>query len=73
MIQPARALPGLATLELGAETQQLFLTAAIGQCVRLGIGIARQTDNPFREHNFTTTWGTGLLTIGEPGGRTVIL
>lgn len=35
-------------------------------------GIRRDTENQFEERNFVTTWGTGLLVIGEVGGFAVL-
>src|SRR5438067_11458930 len=39
----------------------------------LSAGIKNETDNLFRERNFTTTWYMYLLIVGEVGGLSVIL
>ena len=39
----------------------------------LATGIRNETDNLFRERNFTTTWYMYLLIAGEVGGLSIIL
>jgi hypothetical protein len=36
-------------------------------------GVRNQTDNLFRERNFSTTWYVYMLTVGEIGGLSVIV
>ncbi|MCP5162197.1 MAG: hypothetical protein H6999_00605 [Hahellaceae bacterium] len=43
-----------------------FFAAAIGKYFKLGL--ARQETNQFKARSFDTTWGMGLLIIGELGG-----
>lgn len=49
----------------------LFFAIAIAQYFKLGL--ANQTDNQFRERNFSTTWGMLLLIVAEVGGVGMLL
>lgn len=46
---------------------------AITVCGYIAHGLKDQTDNLFRERNFTTTWYMYALVVGEVGGFAIIL
>jgi hypothetical protein len=59
-------------IQVGAVTAVLaFLTLTVLGYLRHGI--MDDTDNLFRERNFTTTFYMYLLIVGEVGGLSVIL
>lgn len=59
------------TIDLVATAVPLFYFAmAIGTYVVLGI--RRRTQNQFAQRNIVSTWGTGLLAVGEVGGVVVL-
>lgn len=52
-------------------TNLLFFTSAVGAYVVHGF---KQTEHTqYRESNFTTTWGTWLLILGEIGGTATLV
>ena len=60
---------GMQLLITGAPL--FFFATSVVQFFKLGL--ANQTDNQFRQRNFSTTWGMWLLIIGEVGGVGFIL
>lgn len=60
------------TVQFGAAGLVLaFLTLTVGGY--LTHGLKNDTDNLFRERNFTTTWYMYLLIAGEIGGLSIII
>lgn len=72
MAELLRYSPYSDTVQVWAAAVPLtFFAIAIGQYFLLGF--ANKTDNQFRQRNFSTTWGMGLLIVGEIGGLVVIV
>lgn len=59
-------------VQLGA-TGLVLVFLALTVIGYLTHGLKEDTDNLFRERNFTTTWYMYLLIIGEVGGLSIIL
>jgi hypothetical protein len=59
-------------VQLGA-TGLVLVFLVITVCGYLAHGLKEDTDNLFRERNFTTTWYMYMLMAGEIGGLSVIL
>ena len=55
---------------IAAGTMLLFFATAIATYI--GLGVANQTDNQFRERNFGTTVGMYALIAGEVGGFLIL-
>ncbi len=64
--------PYTATVQLGAALVPLafFALTIMGYTMH---GLKDDTDNMFRERNFTTTWFMYLLIAGEIGGMSIIV
>lgn len=60
------------SVQLWATATPLFFFAA-AVLSYVYHGLLEDTDNQFRERDFLTTWGMGLLILGEVGGVGVLL